>query len=60
MDREPRPKPAVFPPIPLGEHHPDAAARIPLDDLAISSDAHRLFLVSLSQGRIVEPSMVNA
>ncbi len=52
--------PAVFPPIPLGEHRPDADAQIPLDDLAVSGDAHRLFLVSLSQGRIVEPLMVNA
>jgi class I lanthipeptide synthase len=52
--------PAVFPPIPLGEHRPDADAQIPLDDLAVSGDAHRLFLVSLSQGRIVEPLLVNA
>jgi thiopeptide-type bacteriocin biosynthesis protein len=52
--------PAVVPPIPLGEHRPDAAAQIPLADLAVSGDAHRLFLVSLSQGRIVEPLMVNA
>ncbi|MGH3900484.1 MAG: hypothetical protein ACRDTA_20015 [Pseudonocardiaceae bacterium] len=28
-----------------------------MDDLAVS-DAHRLFLVSLSQGRIVEPYSV--
>ncbi|MGH8919278.1 MAG: thiopeptide-type bacteriocin biosynthesis protein, partial [Actinomycetes bacterium] len=52
--------PAVFPPISLGEHRPDAPAQIPLDDLAVSGDAHRLFLVCLSQGRIVEPVMVNA
>ncbi|MGH3871108.1 MAG: lantibiotic dehydratase [Pseudonocardiaceae bacterium] len=52
--------PAAFPPIPLGEHRPDADALIPLDDLAVSGDAHRLFLVSLSQGRIVEPLMMNA
>ncbi len=52
--------PAVFPPIPLGEHRPDGEAQIPLDDLAVSGDAHRLFLVSLSQGRVVEPMMVNA
>ncbi|MDQ3151395.1 MAG: lantibiotic dehydratase [Actinomycetota bacterium] len=52
--------PAVFPPIPLGEHRPDAAAQIPWDELAVSGDAHRLFLVSLSQGRIVEPLMMNA
>ncbi|MGH3935708.1 MAG: lantibiotic dehydratase, partial [Pseudonocardiaceae bacterium] len=52
--------PAVFPPIPLGEHRPDGHAQISLDDLAVSGDARRLFLVSLSQGRIVEPVMVNA
>jgi len=39
--------PAVFPPIPIGEHRPDGDAQIPLDDLAVSGDAHRLFLVSL-------------
>ncbi|MGH3671373.1 MAG: lantibiotic dehydratase family protein, partial [Pseudonocardiaceae bacterium] len=52
--------PAMFPTIPLGEYRPVADAQIPLDDLAVSGDAHRLFLVSLSQGRIVEPLMVNA
>ncbi|MGH3888145.1 MAG: lantibiotic dehydratase family protein, partial [Pseudonocardiaceae bacterium] len=52
--------PAVFPPISVGEHRPDAAAQIPWDDLAVSGDAHRLFLVALSQGRIVEPLMLNA
>ncbi|MGH3899488.1 MAG: lantibiotic dehydratase [Pseudonocardiaceae bacterium] len=52
--------PAVFPRISLGEHRPDADAQILLDDLAVSGDAHRLFLVCLSQGRVVEPMMVNA
>ncbi|MGH3420846.1 MAG: lantibiotic dehydratase family protein, partial [Streptosporangiaceae bacterium] len=52
--------PAVFPPIPLGEYRSDAAAQITLADLAVSGDARRLFLVSLSQGRIVEPMMMNA
>ncbi|MGH3754366.1 MAG: lantibiotic dehydratase [Pseudonocardiaceae bacterium] len=52
--------PAIFPSIPLGEHRPDGDAQILLDDLAVSGDAHRLFLVSLSQGRIVEPLMMNA
>jgi lantibiotic biosynthesis protein len=52
--------PAVFLPIPLGEHRPDGDTQIPLADLAVSGDAYRLFLVSLSQGRIVEPLMVNA
>ncbi len=52
--------PAVFPPIPLGEYRPDAAAQISLDDLAVSGAARRMFLVSLSRGRIVEPLMMNA
>jgi len=52
--------PAVFPPIPISEHRPDGEAQILLDDLAVSGDAHRLFLVSLSQDRIVEPVMMNA
>lgn len=52
--------PAVFPPIPIGEHRRDGDAQIPLDDLAVRGDAHRLCLVSLSQGRVVEPMMVNA
>ncbi|MGH3810703.1 MAG: lantibiotic dehydratase [Pseudonocardiaceae bacterium] len=52
--------PAVFPLISLGEHCPEGDAQIPLDDVAVSGDAHRLFLISLSQGRIVEPVMLNA
>lgn len=52
--------PAVLPQIPLGEHRPDGHSHIRLDDLAVSADARRLFLVCLSQGRIVEPLMVNA
>jgi lantibiotic biosynthesis protein len=52
--------PALFPPIPISEHRPDGDAQILLEDLAVGGDAHRLFLVSLSQGRIVEPLMVNA
>jgi lantibiotic biosynthesis protein len=52
--------PAVFPPIPLGEHRPGTQTQITWDDLAVGGDAHRLFLVSLSRGRIVEPVMLNA
>ncbi|MGH3921708.1 MAG: lantibiotic dehydratase family protein, partial [Pseudonocardiaceae bacterium] len=51
---------AVFPPIPLGEHRPDADGQISVDDLAVSGDAHRLFLICLSRGHVVEPVMVNA
>jgi class I lanthipeptide synthase len=52
--------PAVFPPIPIGEHRPDRITQIPVDDLAVSGDAHRLFLISLSRGHVVEPMMMNA
>lgn len=52
--------PAIFPPIPLAEHRPPSCAHTPLEDLAVSGDAHRLFLVCLPQGHIVEPIMLNA
>ncbi|MGH4017569.1 MAG: lantibiotic dehydratase, partial [Pseudonocardiaceae bacterium] len=52
--------PAVFPPIPLAEHRPPSRAHTPWEDLAVSGDAHRLFLVCLSRGHVVEPIMVNA
>ena len=50
--------PAVFPPIPIGEHRPEGITQIPVDDLAVSGDAHRLFLVSLSRGHLVEPMIM--
>ncbi|MGA5354175.1 lantibiotic dehydratase [Streptomyces thermodiastaticus] len=51
--------PAVLPTVvSVGEHHPDAA--LDLDDLGVVADAHRLRLVSLSTGRPVEPSVMNA
>jgi Lantibiotic dehydratase, N terminus/Lantibiotic biosynthesis dehydratase C-term len=52
--------PAIFPPIPIGEHRSDGIAQISLDDLALSGNAHRLFLVSLSRGHVVKPVMMNA
>lgn len=52
--------PAVFPPISIGEYRPDRNVQIPLDDLAVSSDADRLFLVSLSRGQVIEPMMMSA
>ncbi|MFF7156957.1 thiopeptide-type bacteriocin biosynthesis protein [Streptomyces sp. NPDC008139] len=42
----------------VGEHNP--AATLDLDDLGVAADAGRLYLVSLSSGRIVEPSVMNA
>ncbi|MGH3911941.1 MAG: lantibiotic dehydratase family protein, partial [Pseudonocardiaceae bacterium] len=44
----------------LAEHHPCADNVIPLDDLAVSADAKRLYLVSLSRRRPVEPVVFSA
>ncbi|MFE4974377.1 lantibiotic dehydratase [Kitasatospora sp. NPDC056651] len=53
--------PAVLPTvIPLAEHAPVDHRTIPLDDLAVTSDGSRLRLVSLSTGRSVEPTVMNA
>ncbi|MFI1582999.1 lantibiotic dehydratase [Embleya sp. NPDC020630] len=43
----------------LGEHAADDTT-IGLDDLAVSGDVHRLYLMSLSRGRPVEPTVWNA
>lgn len=42
----------------VGEYHPDTT--LDLDDLGIVADTQRLYLVSLSTGRIIEPSVMNA
>ncbi|MFI1481892.1 lantibiotic dehydratase [Streptomyces sp. NPDC020747] len=42
----------------LGEHNP--AATLDLDDLAVTADSKRLYLASLSTGKLIEPSMMNA
>nr|WP_311132301.1 lantibiotic dehydratase [Nonomuraea gerenzanensis]SBO94266.1 Lanthionine biosynthesis protein LanB [Nonomuraea gerenzanensis] len=52
--------PAITTVVPLGEHQPHSSQTLPLEDLAVSADAHRLFLLSLSRGQLVEPLMVNA
>ncbi|MGH3854962.1 MAG: lantibiotic dehydratase, partial [Pseudonocardiaceae bacterium] len=44
----------------LAEHHPCGDNVIPLDDLAVSADVERLYLVSLSQRRPVEPMVFSA
>lgn len=49
----------------IGEHHEhdgpgDNARRIPLEDLAVTADTHRICLVSRSQRRVIEPVMLNA
>ncbi|MEU9891319.1 lantibiotic dehydratase [Sphaerisporangium sp. NPDC051011] len=49
----------VLPVLSLGEHRqPDS--EIDLDDLAVTADARRLVLVSLTRGCAVEPLMLNA
>ncbi|MGQ0774086.1 MAG: lantibiotic dehydratase [Pseudonocardiales bacterium] len=44
----------------LAEHHHGGNGVIPLDDLAVSADAERLYLVSLSRRRPVEPIVFSA
>jgi len=44
--------------ISLGEHN--SAATLDLDDLAVTADSQRLYLVSLSTGEFIEPSVMNA
>jgi thiopeptide-type bacteriocin biosynthesis protein len=53
--------PAVLPHLlALAEHHTCGDKVIPLDDLAVSADVDRLYLVSLSQRRPVEPVVFSA
>lgn len=57
--------PRVFPLVSLAEHRSPCdpghdAAQIALADLAVTGDAHRLFVVRISTGQIVEPLMMNA
>ncbi|KOV81854.1 hypothetical protein ADL03_27130 [Nocardia sp. NRRL S-836] len=54
--------PAILPILPLGEHHDSTACgeRIEVDDLAVVADAHRMWLVSISRDRPVEPLLLNA
>ncbi|MEV5695550.1 lantibiotic dehydratase [Micromonospora globbae] len=46
--------------IPAGEYHPPSQAAIGLDDIAVTADAHRLYLVSISCRRALQPVAVNA
>ncbi len=53
--------PAVLPHLlALAEHHTCGDNVIPLEDLAVSADVERLYLVSLSQRRPVEPVVLSA
>nr|WP_246300421.1 lantibiotic dehydratase [Actinopolyspora biskrensis] len=50
--------PAVLPEVlSLGEHRVN---RLAVDDLTVTGDLDRLYLVSLTHGQVVEPIMVNA
>ncbi|MFI5489206.1 lantibiotic dehydratase [Micromonospora echinaurantiaca] len=46
--------------IPVGEYHAPSQAAIRLDDIAVTADAHRLYLVSISRQRALQPVAVNA
>jgi lantibiotic biosynthesis protein len=51
--------PAVVPDVlSVGEHNPGAT--LDLDDLGVVADSQRLYLVSLTTGRPIEPSVMNA
>ncbi|HEY3952744.1 MAG TPA: lantibiotic dehydratase [Streptosporangiaceae bacterium] len=53
--------PAYLPDIlALGEHWAPSAPTITVDDLAITATAERLYLVSMSRRRIVEPQLIHA
>jgi ferredoxin len=57
VTRVPELLPAV---ISLGEHRPVDARTLTLDDLAVGCDRSRLYLVSLSQGCLLEPVLPHA
>ncbi|MEU4113784.1 lantibiotic dehydratase [Kitasatospora sp. NPDC028055] len=46
--------------IPLAEHHQAGEGTIALDDLAVTSDGTTMRLVSVSTGRLIEPTVMNA
>ncbi|WP_233606742.1 lantibiotic dehydratase [Micromonospora sp. Llam0] len=46
--------------IPVGEYHDSGSDRITLDDIAVTADANRVYLVSVSRRRLLEPIVLNA
>lgn len=52
--------PAVLPVLALGEHRSSADTAFDLDELAVTADAHRFYLVSTRTGQIIEPVLPNA
>lgn len=45
--------------IPIGEHHSTSPSVIDLDDIAVTADRHRLYLVSISRQQALQPVAVN-
>lgn len=50
--------PEILPVLPLGEYQETPG--ITLDDLAVTGDARRLWLISMSRGHPIEPMLLNA
>lgn len=46
--------------IPLGQYHESGPGVIPLDDLAVTADARRFYLVRTSTGQHIEPRVTHA
>ena len=44
----------------MAEHRAPSEVVVPLDDLAVGCDSHRLYLASLGLGRRLEPAMLHA
>jgi len=45
--------------IPVGEYHARSQATIGLDDIAVTADRHRLYLISISRQQALQPVAVN-
>jgi lantibiotic biosynthesis protein len=45
--------------IPIGEHHPTSPSVIDLDDVAVTADGHRIYLVSITRQQALQPVAVN-
>jgi thiopeptide-type bacteriocin biosynthesis protein len=52
--------PLVLPEVICLAEHRDGRGRIPVRDLAVTADTERLYVVSLSRRRVVEPTLANA
>ncbi|MFF0572596.1 lantibiotic dehydratase [Streptosporangium saharense] len=52
--------PELLPILSLGEHRPEGETAFDLDELAVTADARRFYLVSTRTGQIVEPLLPHA